>query len=145
MRKHTIAIAAAIAVTALVAVPFAFAQHARHMRGDGFGGAMFLGHLGKVKSQLGLTDQQTSDMQRRLAILNTERRSIAREIELQRARVQLTENNQSRSMRNRDLMTLSGANVPEQEPQQRTSPRSTPDPPASLAAAPPRRSSPPQR
>ena len=32
------------------------------MRGDGFGGAMFLGHLGKVKSQLGLTDQQTSDI-----------------------------------------------------------------------------------
>jgi hypothetical protein len=62
-----------------------------------------------------LFDQQTSDMQRRLAILNTERRSMAREIELQRARVQLTENNQSRSMRNRDLTTLSGANLPEQE------------------------------
>ena len=62
MKKHTIAIATAVALTALVAVPFAFAQHARHMRGDGFGGAMFLGHLQHAKAQLGLTDQQTSDI-----------------------------------------------------------------------------------
>src|SRR4051812_13933186 len=62
-----------------------------------------------------LFEQQTSDMQRRLAILNTERRSMAREIELQRARVQLMEVNQSRSMRNRDFMTLNGPNLPEQE------------------------------
>jgi Spy/CpxP family protein refolding chaperone len=62
MKKHTIAIATAVVLTALVAVPIAFAQHARHMRGDGFGGGMFFGHLGHVKSQLGLTDQQTSDI-----------------------------------------------------------------------------------
>jgi len=62
MKKHTIAIATAVVLAALVAVPIAFAQHARHMRGDGFGGGMFFGHLGHVKSQLGLTDQQTSDI-----------------------------------------------------------------------------------
>jgi len=62
MKKYTIAIATAVVLTALVAVPIAFAQHARHMRGDGFGGGMFFGHLGHIKSQLGLTDQQTSDI-----------------------------------------------------------------------------------
>lgn len=62
MKKHTIAIATAVFLTALVAVPIAFAQHARHMRGEGFGGGMFFGHLGHIKSQLGLTDQQTSDI-----------------------------------------------------------------------------------
>jgi Spy/CpxP family protein refolding chaperone len=62
MRKHTIAIATAVALMALVAVPIAFAQHARHMRGEGFGGGMFFGHLGHVKSQLGLSDQQTGDI-----------------------------------------------------------------------------------
>ena len=65
MKKHTIAIATAVVLAALVAVPIAFAQHARHMRGEGFGGGMLfghLGHLGHVKSQLGLTDQQTSDI-----------------------------------------------------------------------------------
>jgi len=62
MKKHTIAIATAAVLAALVAVPIAFAQHERHMRGDGFGGGMFFGHLGHVKSQLGLTDQQTSDI-----------------------------------------------------------------------------------
>ena len=62
MKKHTIAIATAVALAALVAVPIAFAQHARHMRGEGFGGGMFFGHLGHVKSQLGLSDQQTSDI-----------------------------------------------------------------------------------
>ena len=62
MKKHTIAIATAVALAVLVAVPIAFAQHARHMRGEGFGGGMFFGHLGHVKSQLGLSDQQTSDI-----------------------------------------------------------------------------------
>ena len=62
MKKHTIAIATAVALMALVAVPIALAQHARHMRGEGFGGGMFFGHLGHVKSQLGLSDQQTSDI-----------------------------------------------------------------------------------
>ena len=62
MKKHTVAIATAVALLALVAVPIAFAQHARHMRSEGFGGGMFFGHLGHVKSQLGLSDQQTSDI-----------------------------------------------------------------------------------
>jgi membrane fusion protein len=62
-----------------------------------------------------LFDQQTRDMQQRLAILNTERRSMAREIELQRARLQLTENAQSRTMRARDVLTLNGGNAAEQE------------------------------
>lgn len=62
MKKHTIAMAAAVALIAVVAVPLAFAQHEHHMRGDGLGGTMFLGHLNHMKGQLGLTDQQTSDI-----------------------------------------------------------------------------------
>lgn len=62
MRKHTVAIACAVVIAALIAVPIAFAQHAKGMRGDGFGGAMFFGRLGHAKQALGLTDQQTSDI-----------------------------------------------------------------------------------
>jgi Spy/CpxP family protein refolding chaperone len=62
MRKHTLAITAAIVMAALIAVPIAFAQHAKGMRGEGFGGPMFFGHLGHAKQALGLTDQQTSDI-----------------------------------------------------------------------------------
>ena len=60
MRKHLLTIAAAVVLAVLVAVPFAFAQHAHGMHGMGM--PMFLGHLNHVKAELGLTDQQTSDI-----------------------------------------------------------------------------------
>ena len=62
MRKHTLAITAAVVMAALIAVPIAFAQHAKGLRGDGFGGAMFFGRLTHAQQALGLTDQQTSDI-----------------------------------------------------------------------------------
>ena len=63
MRKRTLAItAAAVVMAALIAVPIAFAQHAKGMRGTGFGGERFLGHLKHARQALGLTDQQTSDI-----------------------------------------------------------------------------------
>jgi Spy/CpxP family protein refolding chaperone len=62
MKKHTLAVTAAIAVAVLVAVPFAFAQHARGMHPGGFGGAMFFGHLKHAQQALGLSDQQMSDI-----------------------------------------------------------------------------------
>ena len=62
MRKQIVGIAAGVALLALIAVPFAFAQHARGMHGEAFGGPMFLGHLQHLKQELGLSDQQTSDI-----------------------------------------------------------------------------------
>ena len=62
MKKHTLAITAVIALAVLVAVPFAFAQHARGMHAEGFGGQMFLGHLEHAQQALGLSDQQVSDI-----------------------------------------------------------------------------------
>ena len=62
MRKHTLAITAAVVMAALIAVPIAFAQHAKGMRGNAFGGPMFFGHLHHVQQALGLSDQQTSDI-----------------------------------------------------------------------------------
>jgi Spy/CpxP family protein refolding chaperone len=61
MKKRVLTITAAVALTALVAVPFAFAQHMR-MHGQAFGGAMFLGHLKRAQQVLGLSDQQVSDI-----------------------------------------------------------------------------------
>ena len=62
MRKTTVVIAAAVALVAMIAVPIAFAQHARGMHGEAFGGPMFLGHLQHLKQELGLSDQQASDI-----------------------------------------------------------------------------------
>src|SRR2546428_7274270 len=62
MRKTTVVIAAAVALVAMIAVPIAFAQHARGMHGEAFGGPMFLGHLQHLKQDLGLSDQQASDI-----------------------------------------------------------------------------------
>jgi len=62
MRKTTVVIAAAVALVAMIAVPIAFAQHARGMHGQAFGGPMFLGHLQHLKQELGLSDQQASDI-----------------------------------------------------------------------------------
>lgn len=62
MKKQTLVIAAGVALVALITVPFAFAQHGRGMHGEAFGGPMFLGHLQHVKQELGLSDQQVSDI-----------------------------------------------------------------------------------
>lgn len=61
MKKRFAIIAAAVALTALVAAPFAFAQH-RRMHGEAFGGPMMFGHLGHAQQALGLTDQQVTDI-----------------------------------------------------------------------------------
>ncbi len=61
MKKRTLLITAAVALVAILAVPFAFAQRGRAMHG-GPGAQMILGHLERAKQQLGLTDQQVSDI-----------------------------------------------------------------------------------
>ena len=71
MRKHVLTIAAAIVVAVLIAVPFAFAQHGHGMH-DGMGMPMFLGHLQHVKAELGLTDQQTTDIKAIVKDLRTQ-------------------------------------------------------------------------
>ena len=63
MRKQTVVTAAGIALVALIAVPFAFAQHAHGTHGEAFGGPMFLGHLQHLKQELGLSEQQATDIQ----------------------------------------------------------------------------------
>ena len=63
MRKMTLFTTTAIVLVAVVAVPFAFAQRRHAMHGDaGFGGPMILGHLTHAKQELGLSDQQVSDI-----------------------------------------------------------------------------------
>ncbi len=67
MKKRTAIITAAVAVILLVAAPLVYAQ-ARH-RAAGFG--MF-GHLAKIQSALGLTDQQVTNLKAIAADLRTE-------------------------------------------------------------------------
>ncbi len=62
MRKNILVIAAAIVLVAMIAVPFAFAQHGRGMHDQMFEGPMFFGHLQNVKQELGLSDQQAADI-----------------------------------------------------------------------------------
>ena len=62
MKKRVFIITGVVALTALLAVPFAFAQHMRGMRGQAFGGPMFFGHLRHAQQVLGLTDQQVSSI-----------------------------------------------------------------------------------
>lgn len=64
MRKITLLTMAAIALVALLAVPLAFAQRRHAMHGDaaGFGGGPILGHLLRARQELGLSDQQVSDI-----------------------------------------------------------------------------------
>jgi Spy/CpxP family protein refolding chaperone len=62
-RTTLFAIAGALMIL-MVAVPLAFAQrmHAAHDQGE-FGSMMMLGHLQQAKADLGLSDQQVSDLQ----------------------------------------------------------------------------------
>jgi Spy/CpxP family protein refolding chaperone len=67
MRKTTLFTMTAIVLVALLAVPLAFAQRRHAMRGEGgfggpMGGPMILGHLAHAKQELGLSDQQVSDI-----------------------------------------------------------------------------------
>jgi protein CpxP len=63
MRKRTVLVTTAVALMALIAAPFAFANHGRRMHGEfGFGDQMILGHLQHAKEALGLSDQQVSDI-----------------------------------------------------------------------------------
>jgi Spy/CpxP family protein refolding chaperone len=65
MKKRILIAAGLIALAAILAsVPFAFAQHAgmRHQMADGGAGMMFLGHLGQLKSELNLSDGQTTQI-----------------------------------------------------------------------------------
>ncbi len=66
MKKRLLVTISAIAMVALLAVPFAFAHGMHGMRGGAgggdFPGTMFLGHLRHAQAKLGLSDQQTADI-----------------------------------------------------------------------------------
>jgi len=62
MKKRLVIITGVVALTALLAVPFAFAQHMRGTHGQAFGGPMMFGHLRHAQQMLGLTDQQVTDI-----------------------------------------------------------------------------------
>jgi Spy/CpxP family protein refolding chaperone len=62
MKRNTI-ILAAVAVLALAAVPFVYAEgHHGHMGSHGFGGGMMFGRLAMAKAALGLTDAQVDQI-----------------------------------------------------------------------------------
>ena len=67
MKKRLILTTAVIAIAALAIVPFVYAGPGRHAGGEGFGGAhgfgmgMF-GHLGHIKAELDLSDQQVDQL-----------------------------------------------------------------------------------
>lgn len=64
MNKRTLIILTLIALTAVAAVPFVYAQD-HHRGGPGGRGGMdmmLFGHLAHAKDALGLTDQQVSDL-----------------------------------------------------------------------------------
>ena len=69
MKNRSIIFGAAALLVVGLAVPFAFAQHARARgmamhggRGGDFAGTMMLGHLARAQEQLGLSDQQVVDI-----------------------------------------------------------------------------------
>src|ERR1700682_2990787 len=63
MKNRILIAAGAIALAAILAsVPFAFAQHSMMRHGDGFGSGMMFGHLGHLKSDLGLSDDQATQI-----------------------------------------------------------------------------------
>src|SRR4051794_22072264 len=67
MKRKLILTTAVIAIAALAIVPFVYAGPGRYAHGEGFGGghgfgmAMF-GHLGHVKAELDLSDQQVDQL-----------------------------------------------------------------------------------
>jgi membrane fusion protein len=69
------------------------------------------------KLQQGLFEEQSAELQRRLQIMNSERRYLDRQVELQRARLELNESEvaRGRTMRARDLSTIQRKNPAEQD------------------------------
>lgn len=66
MKKRVLVTTGALALVALIAVPFAFAQRMHTMQGmrhDGdMPGAMMFGRLARAKAALALSDQQSADI-----------------------------------------------------------------------------------
>lgn len=58
MSKRKAVIVAIVAIVALAAVPLVYAQNARHHRG----GMMMFGNFEKIKTALGLTDDQVAQL-----------------------------------------------------------------------------------
>ena len=68
MKRTTVILFSVVALAAIIAVPLLYAQsHGRQGNafggGNGFGGIMMLGRLEHAKQELGLSDQQVSDIQ----------------------------------------------------------------------------------
>lgn len=76
MKKRNLILSIAAVVILLIAVPFALAQHRRGMgHGHGCmggGNMMMFGHMGRAKAALGLTDQQSADIQKIVTDLRTQ-------------------------------------------------------------------------
>ena len=68
MKKRTLIFSIAALVIVLAAVPFAMAQHMRGRHGHG---GMFFG-LGRAKTALGLSDQQSNDIKQIFTDLRTQ-------------------------------------------------------------------------
>lgn len=69
MKKRMLLTTTVIAIAAFAIVPFVYAGPGRHARGEGFGGHRgagfglgILGHLGHVKEELDLSDQQVDQL-----------------------------------------------------------------------------------
>lgn len=70
MKKTTVIVAGVLALLALVAAPFLYAQGAGHMRGANAFGP--LGHLDEIQQQLDLSDQQVSEIKAIFSDLKTQ-------------------------------------------------------------------------
>src|SRR5262245_19207437 len=62
MNRKKAAIIAVFAAIALAAVPFVYAQRGSRAAGRGGDGMQIFGHLQRIKADLGLSDQQVSDL-----------------------------------------------------------------------------------
>ncbi len=60
-------------------------------------------------------EEQSADLQRRLNVLNTERRLLTKEVDFQRTRLELVDDARDRTMRGRDLSTIKRSNPTEQD------------------------------
>jgi Spy/CpxP family protein refolding chaperone len=67
MKKRTLIFTSAAIVIVLLAVPFAMAQHRRHVHG-----AMMMFGLQRAKTALGLSDQQSADIKQIFTDLRTQ-------------------------------------------------------------------------
>ncbi|MEA2164303.1 MAG: motif family protein [Thermoanaerobaculia bacterium] len=76
MKRRNLILSIAAIVTVLAAVPFALAQHHRAGHGHGWmrggGNMMMFGRMGRAKAALGLSDQQSADIQKIFTDLRTQ-------------------------------------------------------------------------